>query len=102
MYNCEFTLEFMGEAPTAESDQYLIDLVKSYVDEICELSYRKHTKMDGSEDLTYMMKRVQENDGLAVNIGIGSTFGQLKDDEKIQKKIFRQLTYHILILMNGQ
>ena len=95
-------LEFMGEAPAVESDQYLIDLVKSCADEIGELSCRKHTKMDCSEDLTYMMKRVQENGGLAVNIGIGSAFGQLKDDEKIQKKIFWQLTHHILILINGQ
>ena len=87
MYNCEFMLEFIGEAPADESDQYLIDLIKSCADDRW-IILSKAYKNGCSEDLTYMMKRVQENGGLTVNIGIGSAFGQLKDDEKIQKKIF--------------
>ncbi|MBN2461938.1 MAG: amidohydrolase [Candidatus Cloacimonetes bacterium] len=80
MYNCEYRIKFMGEAPTADSDPALMELVETCGREIGNLTCRRIHRAGGSEDFTYMMKRVQENDGLAVNIGIGAALQSSDQD----------------------
>jgi len=80
MYKCIYRLKFMGDAPTANSDRAFMDLVETTAGEIGDLDCVGLKKTGGSEDFTYMMKRVQENEGLAVNIGIGAAL-QTEDDQ---------------------
>jgi len=52
----------------------LAQRVESISSRIPGIVFLKMEKMGGSEDFTEMMNRVQENGGLATNIGIGSDY----------------------------
>jgi len=49
--------------------------VEAVVRQTDGLSLREPEPSGGSEDYTYMMARVQERGGLAVNIGVGAQLG---------------------------
>lgn len=75
MYQCDLTILPMGSAESAESDAPLAERVWSVAERLGGYEYRQTSASGGSEDFTYMMRRVQERGGLAVNIGLGADLG---------------------------
>lgn len=74
MHGCTSSIRSMGQAGTASSDPRLAERVQAVATRLTEPLPTFHAleKMGGSEDFTEMMRRVQEKDGLATNIGIGA------------------------------
>ena len=72
MYGCDLEIRAMGSAPSAESDGELADRVARVAGEIGGLKVLSPFESGGSEDLAYMMQRVQEKGGLATSIGLGA------------------------------
>ncbi|MCL7451728.1 MAG: amidohydrolase, partial [Anaerolineae bacterium] len=75
MHDCSLEVRTMGGAQSADSDPALRDQVQATIQALGGLSLREPEPSGGSEDFTYMMSRVQENGGLAANIGIGAKLG---------------------------
>ncbi len=72
-HDCSVDIEIEGEAPSAESDTELIELVQSAAQSHPDVERAtRRGKIGGSEDATFLMKRVQENDGLATYACIGT------------------------------
>ncbi|MFC3478523.1 amidohydrolase [Halobacterium litoreum] len=73
MHECEVELSTEGEAPSAESDQALVDAFAAEagghpdVDSVVE-----RDSLGGSEDATYLMQRVQQTGGLACYVCVGT------------------------------
>jgi aminobenzoyl-glutamate utilization protein A len=73
MHGCEVDLTTNGEAPSAESDQELVDVVgdvASHTEGVENVVERD--ELGGSEDATYLMRAVQENGGSAAYVGVGT------------------------------
>ena len=73
MHDCTVDLAWTGEAPSATSDQRLVDCVAATArgsDRVDSLLERD--ELGGSEDATYLMQRVQDNGGRAAYVGIGT------------------------------
>ena len=73
MHDVDVDVSTKGEAPSAESDAALADLigdVAADTEGITEIVER--ADLGGSEDATYLMKRVQERGGLACYVGVGT------------------------------
>jgi aminobenzoyl-glutamate utilization protein A len=73
MHDCTVEVEYGSEAPSAESD----DAVADIVGEVAAANEAVETvsptgELGGSEDATYLMKRVQDGGGLASFVGIGT------------------------------
>jgi aminobenzoyl-glutamate utilization protein A len=73
MHDCTSTLEPGPEAPSARSDESLVDLVAG----VAEASDRvdrpvRRDSLGGSEDATFLMDRVQQQGGLASYVGVGT------------------------------
>jgi aminobenzoyl-glutamate utilization protein A len=75
MHGCSLEITAMGAAQSASSDVGLASRVEGIALDMGGFSIRPPEKGGGSEDFTYMMKRVQERGGLATNIGIGADLG---------------------------
>ncbi|MGC9347918.1 MAG: amidohydrolase [Anaerolineae bacterium] len=76
MYDCELKVRGMGSAQSADSDPILAGRVSEVAAQIDDLSIRlPEAGGGGSEDYTYMMRRVQEHGGLATAIGFGANLG---------------------------
>lgn len=73
MQDCTYEIKPMGEAPSGKSDLEMIELVENLSEKLGEYTLVDIHKSGGSEDFTYMMTRVQENGGKAVNIGLGAS-----------------------------
>jgi len=72
-HDCSVDIEIEGEAPSAESDTELIELVQSAAQSHPDVERAtRRGKIGGSEDATFLMKRVQENGGLATYACIGT------------------------------
>lgn len=73
MHECEVELTTHGEAPSATSDQELVDVVfdVANTDEDVD-SVLERDALGGSEDATYLMQEVQSHGGLATYIGVGT------------------------------
>jgi aminobenzoyl-glutamate utilization protein A len=76
MYGCALEISDMGSAQSANSDPELAARVEDAAQELADFAIRPPEKGGGSEDITYMMRRVQERGGLATNIGIGADLGE--------------------------
>ena len=72
MYGCTLSVTPMGEAQSANSDIVLAAQVEQIARQIGDYAFCDVPGSGGSEDFTYMMRRVQERGGLATNIGIGA------------------------------
>jgi len=73
MHDCESTMETIAEAPSAESDAELADVVYEAAGEVAGVQRRLHSApLGGSEDATYLMDRVQDQGGTATYVGIGT------------------------------
>jgi aminobenzoyl-glutamate utilization protein A len=72
MYGCDLEIRAMGSAPSAESDEELANQVARIAGEIGGFKILSPFESGGSEDLAYMMQRVQERGGQAASIGLGA------------------------------
>jgi aminobenzoyl-glutamate utilization protein A len=75
MYDCVLEIRAMGEAQSANSDPELTARVEEVALAVGGFTIRPPEQAGGSEDITYMMRRVQECGGQATNIGIGADLG---------------------------
>ena len=83
MYDCTVEIKNMGSAGSAESDKKLAERVEKVAKEAGGFSSVSSASEGGSEDFTYMMKRVQERGGLATNIGVGANLSGVAGKEVI-------------------
>jgi len=73
MHDCEASVETLAEAPSAESDADLADIVYAVAEGVTGVDSVLHSApLGGSEDATYLMDRVQENGGRASYVGVGT------------------------------
>lgn len=72
MHDCEVSVEYTGEAPSADPDPELRDLVYEVAREAGVDSPLRRAELGGSEDATFLMRRVQEHGGEATFVGIGT------------------------------
>jgi len=72
MHEVDVETTRLGRAPSAESDQALVELVTETADGVGVDSVVERDELGGSEDATYMMQAVQEHGGLATYVGIGT------------------------------
>lgn len=69
MHGCSIELSLAGEADSLESDPAMMDIVARAADAIgMKMPEQRRLPLGGSEDVSYMMKRVQEHGGLATFI----------------------------------
>jgi aminobenzoyl-glutamate utilization protein A len=73
MHGCAVEVERGGEAPSARSDEELVDLVAGVAGGVdgVDTVVRRDT-LGGSEDASYLMRRVQERGGTAGYVCIGT------------------------------
>lgn len=73
MHECEVSFGVGAEAPSATSDQRLVDIVADVAGETAGVeNVLERDELGGSEDATYLMQAVQENGGEACYVGIGT------------------------------
>jgi aminobenzoyl-glutamate utilization protein A len=73
MHDCEVELERVGRAPGGRSDRELADIVASVARSTPGVeSVLDSDSLGGSEDATYLMRRVQERGGLAAYVCVGT------------------------------
>jgi aminobenzoyl-glutamate utilization protein A len=73
MHDCELETAIEGAAPSATSDESLVDLVGEVASGVAgvENVVRRDT-LGGSEDATYLMQHVQDRGGDATYVGVGT------------------------------
>jgi len=73
MHDCESELTTLAEAPSADSDPDLADVVYAVAEGVDGVGSVLHSApLGGSEDATYLMDRVQDHGGRATFVGIGT------------------------------
>jgi aminobenzoyl-glutamate utilization protein A len=73
MHDCTVEVGFDGEAPSATSDQSVVDRVKAVAERSDRVtSVLERDELGGSEDATYLMHRVQERGGEAAYVCVGT------------------------------
>jgi aminobenzoyl-glutamate utilization protein A len=73
MHDCELSVTTSGEAPSATPDDAVVDLVEAVAGETAGVtSVVRHADLGGSEDATYLMRRVQERGGKASFVCVGT------------------------------
>jgi aminobenzoyl-glutamate utilization protein A len=73
MHGCSVDIEKGGEAPSAESDEAVVSTVADAAETVESVdSVVRRDELGGSEDATYLMKRVQEQGGEAGYVAIGT------------------------------
>jgi aminobenzoyl-glutamate utilization protein A len=72
-YGCTVDTEVVGDAPSATSDEALVDLVYDVAGSVDGVTNRlRRDALGGSEDATYLMQYVQDRGGDACYVGIGT------------------------------
>ena len=73
MHDCEVEVGTSGQAPSAANDPELVDLVEAVAGRTEGVeSVLRHDDLGGSEDATYLMRRVQEHGGKAAFVCVGT------------------------------
>lgn len=73
MHDCSVAIDYGAEAPSGQSDEALMDLVERSARQNDRVeSSRRFGTLGGSEDATYLMRRVQERGGLATYAVVGT------------------------------
>jgi aminobenzoyl-glutamate utilization protein A len=72
MYGCDLAIRAMGAASCADSDAELAGRVARVAQALGGFETRSPGRGGGSEDFTYMMRRVQSRGGLATSVGLGA------------------------------
>ena len=74
MHEVDVAIETLGRAPSATSDQELIDAIAPTAGDIDGVTnVIERDELGGSEDATYMMQAVQDNGGYASYVGVGTS-----------------------------
>ncbi len=95
MYDCRLEIRPMGAAESAGSDRELSERVKAAAQIVGGFHFLPAFKSGGSEDVTYMMQRVQQNGGLAVSVGVGADVSGIRSTEKEKyNQVLRAHTSH--------
>jgi len=72
-HDCSADVTIEGEAPSAESDAELVDIVQQAAESNPDVERAtRRGSIGGSEDATFLMRRVQRNGGLATYACIGT------------------------------
>ena len=72
-HDCEFDVTVEGDAPSAESDEELVGIVRDAARSHPDVERaRRRGTIGGSEDATFLMRRVQKNGGLATYLAVGT------------------------------
>jgi len=108
MHGCSLEVRAMGGAQTAESDPWLAARAEEVALQIGGFTIRPPEESGGSEDVTYMIRRVQERGGLATCIGVGADLGgwghhttRFDFDERALVRAVKLLTALVLDLMHS-
>ncbi|WP_430506053.1 amidohydrolase [Haloparvum sp. PAK95] len=73
MHSVDVDVSLEGEAPSATSDQPLVDVVGDVAGEVSGVTnVVERDELGGSEDATFLMKKVQEQGGEAAYVGVGT------------------------------
>ncbi|MGZ0747171.1 amidohydrolase [Haloparvum sp. AD34] len=73
MHSVDVDVSLEGEAPSATSDQSLVDVVGDVAGEVSGVTnVVERDELGGSEDATFLMKKVQEQGGEAAYVGVGT------------------------------
>ncbi|MDZ7746143.1 MAG: amidohydrolase [Halobacteriales archaeon] len=73
-YGCEVDVDVVGDAPSATSDESLVDLVADVAGSVDGIeSIVRRGDLGGSEDATYLMQYVQDNGGDACYVCVGTS-----------------------------
>lgn len=73
MHGCSVDISTVGSAPSATSDDELVDIVHAVATEMDTVdSPVERDALGGSEDATYLMREVQQNGGRAAYVCIGT------------------------------
>jgi aminobenzoyl-glutamate utilization protein A len=73
MHDCEVAFEIGAAAPSATSDQALVDVIADVAGSVSGVeSVLERDQLGGSEDATFLMREVQQNGGLACYVGVGT------------------------------
>ena len=73
MHEVSVETERLGRAPSAESDEALVERVAAAAGDTPGVeTVTRRDSLGGSEDATFMMQRVQELGGLAAYVGVGT------------------------------
>ncbi|SIS06164.1 amidohydrolase [Natronorubrum thiooxidans] len=73
MHECTVEFSIGAEAPSATSDQELVDIVADVAGQTEGVErVLERDELGGSEDATFLMQAVQENGGTACYVGIGT------------------------------
>lgn len=73
MHGCTVDIESVGDAPSARSDDAIVETVSEVASETESVeSVLDRDRLGGSEDATYLMQRVQDNGGRAAYVCIGT------------------------------
>jgi aminobenzoyl-glutamate utilization protein A len=74
MHECTHEESLYGKTTTFECDQSMVDAVAAAAESVAGFSNLKERKaFGGSEDASYLIRRVQENGGEATYVGIGAS-----------------------------
>jgi aminobenzoyl-glutamate utilization protein A len=72
-HDCEVDVTVEGDAPSAESDAELVDVVRDAARSHPDVERAtRRGEIGGSEDATFLMQRVQDNGGLATYLAVGT------------------------------
>jgi aminobenzoyl-glutamate utilization protein A len=72
-HDCEVELSTEGEAPSATSDQALVDAFAAEAAGVDGVDHvMERDALGGSEDATYLLQRVQHTGGLACYVCVGT------------------------------
>ena len=72
MHDCTVSIETGAEAPSATSDQALVSVVADVASDTAGVKrVLERDELGGSEDATFLMRKVQENGGTACYVGVG-------------------------------
>ncbi len=72
-HDCSVDVLVEGDAPSAESDAELIDIVQDAAQSHPDVERAtRRGEIGGSEDATFLMQRVQQNGGLATYLAVGT------------------------------
>ncbi|RXK48357.1 amidohydrolase [Halorientalis pallida] len=73
MHDCEVEIGTSGQAPSAENDPELVDVVEAIAGRTEGVdSVLRHDDLGGSEDATYLMRHVQDRGGKAAFVCVGT------------------------------
>lgn len=86
MYDCRLEVRPMGAAESAGSDRALMSRVEAAARTVGGFHVLPPFVSGGSEDVTYMMKRVQKNGGLAVSVGVGADVSGIRSTDSKEKR----------------